>query len=85
MFRPEAKISLIFWLYPEMQSIRPIQGLILEFHQVISISFHLDMLSIYYVAALLFLLEWLTEKFSRHVDQIIHQSGFNFMVSNLYI
>lgn len=47
MFRPMDKIPLIFWLYPEMKPVQPVQGLILGCHWVISISFHLVMLAVY--------------------------------------
>jgi hypothetical protein len=64
MFRPMDKIPLIFWLYPEMKSVQPVQGLILGCHWVISISFHLEMLAVYQVTAPLFLFEWQMEKLS---------------------
>jgi hypothetical protein len=64
MFRPMDEIPLIFRFYPEMQPIQPVKALILGSHWVISISFHLEMLAVYQVAALLLLFKRQMEKLS---------------------
>ena len=64
MLRPMGEIPLIFRFYPEMQPIQPVKALILGSYWVISISFHLEMLAVYQVAALLLLFKRQMEKLS---------------------
>jgi hypothetical protein len=58
MSGPTGEVSLVLRFDLEIESIRPVQDLILGFHLVISIAFHLETLAVYQVAAFLLLLEW---------------------------
>jgi hypothetical protein len=64
MSGPIGEISLVPRFNLEVESIRPVQDLILAFHLVISVAFHLETLSVYQVAVFPFLLEWQVKKLS---------------------
>jgi len=66
MSGPFGEISLVPRFNLEVESIRPVQDLILGFYLVISVAFHLETLAVYQVAASLLLLEWQVKKFSRN-------------------
>lgn len=83
MSGPTGEVSLVLRFDLEIESIRPVQDLILGFHLVISIAFHLETLAVYQVAAFLLLLEWQVKEFSRCVHHIVHQRRLYAMVCNL--
>ena len=66
MSGPFGEISLVPRFNLEVESISPVQDLILGFYLVISVAFHLETLAVYQVAASLLLLEWQVKKFSRN-------------------
>ena len=66
MSGPFGEISLVPRFNLEVESIRPVQDLILGFYLVISVAFHLETLAVYQVAASLLLLERQVKKFSRN-------------------